>query len=789
MAATELTSRQHTALLLLILGVIEFTFRAPILLGTTALYQRDLMLLYFPLVQSALREISNGALPLRDPTSAFGQPLLADPSCQILYPPTWLHLFLPPSLAYGWFVSIHSLFGAMGVALLARRLSRGSFPAALMGGCAWLACGPLQSLSSLWHHLAGASWIPWVWLALERVLSRSEGGAGLWLGAAMGAQMIAGSADMCAMTLLLAGLRVMAAGEWRLWKVWIPSGVLALTLSAGVWLPAAELVANSGRSSLTETVRTYWSMNPVSIFEFFLPVPISALPLLPEWRQAFFEGREPFLGSMFLGVSILPLGLAAIADASMSRSVRASGFLGTAGAVLAAIGKHGPFYSWLVSALPVLKILRFPAKAMIPAAVLMCAFAGVGVASVQRSRRSRRVAIAAAVVLGVVLLGFKGPLMGPFISTFLDRAQTEGMAQVHANLPGDLLMSAGLLALLVGYSFVKSPTWSSALLAILLLGHLRQSQSLHDSLNPTVPTGTLSYRPKHLELMRPPKGGRLYVYDYWLFEGRAKKYLGDQSFGQWDELKSLSPHSASLVATRTYMNPLVGAFWNVDYAWDSNLRLLFDPRLAELTTAVRKVEGTPGFLKLLQISGVLRVVTMHDAGMSDLQLLALKEFHPKPLRIFSVPDPLPRAFMVSGRVRGTGGDVRDLLDPGFDPRLSVLVDGEPRRPPMAGFEGDARILDERSDHITVDTRSNGPGFLGLIEGAMPGWRAWIDGRPVPVERANALFIGAEVPKGAHRVEFRFLPATAVAGVLLSGLASLFLLHAALKVSPVPGQRG
>ena len=62
---------------------------------------------------------------------------------------------------------------------------------------------------------------------------------------------------------------------------------------------------------------------------------------------------------------------------------------------------------------------------------------------------------------------------------------------------------------------------------------------------------------------------------------------------------------------------------------------------------------------------------------------------------------------------------------------------------------------------------------------MPGWRAWVDGRPAMVERANALFIGAEVPAGTHRVEFRFLPTSVVIGVSLSALTCLFIVLSSL----------
>ena len=109
--------------------------------------------------------------------------------------------------------------------------------------------------------------------------------------------------------------------------------------------------------------------------------------------------------------------------------------------------------------------------------------------------------------------------------------------------------------------------------------------------------------------------------------------------------------------------------------------------------------------------------------------------------------------------------------------MSVLVDEGQERPPAPGFVGDALILEEHADRLRVRARSNGAAFLTVLEGAMPGWRAWIDGRSVPVERANALFIGVEVPGGEHVVEFRLLPWTAIAGVLLTVLSTIFLIYA------------
>ncbi len=772
--------RAATLALFMALALYEFFLRAPVLLGALALYQRDLFLLYFPLVQSALRALSEGALPLRDPTSAFGQPLLADPSCQILYPPVALHLLFPPHQAYAWFVSIHSVFGAMGVAQLARRFSGGSWLAGLVGGLAWLSSGPLLSLATLWHHMSGAAWIPWVLLCVVRVVEGDRRRGALVLGAVFGMQILAGSADMCAMTVLLALLFVPPPDYVRAWKAWAASVLIALTFSAGVWLPAAELVSNSARSGLSAAVRTYWSLHPFELLEFFLPVPFTALPLLPEWRTAIFEGREPFLGSMFLGTALFPLCLAALADESIVRKTRLTCFLGATVGFLIALGKNAVAYSWAVALIPPLKILRFPSKAMIPVSILICVLAGAGAASVWRSSRARRASIFGIGVLATTAVALLGPLSGPFTRLMLDTGQFSAMAEFWRRLPVQLLVSVGLLGVLALY--VRSPSGrigrASGVLA--LAGTLWVSFIFHVAFNATVPSSILSYKPEQLDLFKPGEG-RLYVYDYALFEGRSTKYLGQTGDGGGlDGLDGLPPDSAALIASNAYLAPLTGAFWRVDYAWDGDLRLLFDRRLAGLTVGLRRVEGTPGFLKLLQISGVTRVAALHEKDMGGLGLLARKKIFYKPeLRVFEVPGTLPRAFMASGRTRSTGSDLRDLLGPGFDPATTVLVDDGASRQPAPEFQGHARVIERRADDLVVETSSNAPSFLTVLEGFMPGWRVYVDGRAAKLERANAIFIGAEVPAGSHRVEFRFLPTSAVIGVSLSALTALFLFFSLL----------
>ncbi|HYN04852.1 MAG TPA: hypothetical protein VE359_20545 [Vicinamibacteria bacterium] len=199
-------------------------FRESVLQGGV-FYKRDIHLIWHPQVEGFVRAVFSGALPLWDPSPAFGQPLLADPAMQILYPPTWLNLLVRPWTYYTLFAFGHVLLSGLAFHALARRWGLGA-GAALAGACAWVLSGPFLSLVDLWHHFASAAWIPAVFLAAERAVESRRARDALVLGFAIGLQVLAGSADVCAMT--LAALAVWVAlvhVDARRWREAVPLAV------------------------------------------------------------------------------------------------------------------------------------------------------------------------------------------------------------------------------------------------------------------------------------------------------------------------------------------------------------------------------------------------------------------------------------------------------------------------------------------------------------------------------------------------------------------------------------
>ncbi|MCB9637799.1 MAG: YfhO family protein [Myxococcales bacterium] len=66
-----------------------------------------------------------------------------------------------------------------------------------------------------------------------------------------------------------------------------------------------------------------------------------------------------------------------------------------------------------------------------------------------------------------------------------------------------------------------------------------------------------------------------------------------------------------------------------------------------------------------------------------------------------------------------------------------------------------------------------------------GWRATLDGKPVPIVRANFMMMGVRVPKGRHTLRVTYHPRSFKVGLTLSLLAVLFLFLAVFLDRRIP----
>jgi len=152
-------------------------------------------------------------------------------------------------------------------------------------------------------------------------------------------------------------------------------------------------------------------------------------------------------------------------------------------------------------------------------------------------------------------------------------------------------------------------------------------------------------------------------------------------------------------------------------------------------------------------------------------------------RVYRNPRELPRAFLVGGQAVEPDADAaRDrVTDPSFPVRTAAVVE-QPVAGlggPQTGRVGSARVIDYQDERVVVDTDADRRALLVLTDTWFPGWKATVDGKEVPIERVDYLIRGVPVPAGTHRVQFSYEPTSWRIGLILSLLALLAVVAAAL----------
>ena len=174
-------------------------------------------------------------------------------------------------------------------------------------------------------------------------------------------------------------------------------------------------------------------------------------------------------------------------------------------------------------------------------------------------------------------------------------------------------------------------------------------------------------------------------------------------------------------------------------------------------------------------------MALHTQGFEGLvREVELRDVLLEPIRVYRIPNPLPRAFVVSGvrTARGHGEIVETLLQ--FDPWREVLLTEAPEpRSASASFTGRCRIVELRPDRMRLDVDLNEPGAVVTIDAYDPGWHASIDGQPARVLRANIAFRAVPTPAGRHTVDLVYRPVSVVAGLAISAFALVAVATATL----------
>jgi hypothetical protein len=724
------------------LALLVFAAFPQVLLGLQTFVVRDYGFYSYPTAFFQQECFRHGELPFWDPFSNCGTPFLAQWNTMPLYPPALIYLTLPLTWSLSFFCLLHLWFAGVGMFYLARRWTGNNFAAAF-AGVAFSFNGLTLNLLMWPSHIATLSWMPWVILAVESAWR--EGGRKIFLAAIVGAlQMLAGGPETIFLTWLLllvlwiqqlatgGGyassplISVTGASQPRIAMFWRFPCVVLLVIALTViqLLPFLDLAAHSERHGNYADFR--WSMPAWGWVNFLVPMAFGDVANM----GVFFQYGQLWTSSYYLGIGTLWLALLA---AWVSRRGRVR-LLGAAAAValIFALGDHTPIYPALHRLIPLLSLITYPVKFVLLAAFLMPLLAAFGLAATREQPGfGQRIvflgAILLALISGILFWAWRFPMTGDDVhATLLNSLSRAGF----------LLMTGTLLFLLArpGGVALRRVT-PLLLLAIAWLDVLTHEPTQ----NPTTPPNIYELNLARTKLAMNPQPEL----------GGSRAMLAPMAIHQFVHSAIASPQN----------NFLIG---RLAYGADCNL-----------LDAVPKVDG---FLSLMPRECDEFQSLLYDATNADFP--RLDDF--MGISQMTAPDQiyhwqsrsnfLPLVTAGQKPVFLNDADtLRALVQPGFDGSKIVFLPPEAKSLVTVTNPTAVRVLDSHFGFQSVDAdiEADGTSVVVMSQTYYHNWRAYVDGQPAPLLRANHAFQAVQVPAGPHHVRQIYKDSAFRAGAAVS----------------------
>lgn len=748
-----------------VLAALIFAAFPQVVIGLQTFVVRDFGFFAYPLAHFQRECFWRGELPLWNPYNNCGIPFLAQWNTMPLYPPALIYLLFPLSWSLSFFSLLHLFWAGLGMYFLAYRWT-GNRLATSVAGLIFAFNGFSINLLMWPSHIATLSWMPWVILAVERAWR--EGGRKIVPAAICGAlQMLAGGPETILFTWLL--LTVMWAGDFvrglrsgsaselcaprtMIWRFPLVV-VLVAALAAAQLFPFLDLAAHSQREQGYADTR--WSMPASGWANFLVPMVFGQV-----WSMGvFFQHQQAWTSSYYLGVGALLLALFAIVAVRRPRALMLAG----AGvvAVALAMGDQSIVYRWLHRLVPQLSMMTYPVKFLIVTTFAVPLLAGFAVARLQYpGPRGVRLFQKQLLVLGGILLGLIVVILvwawrSPFPNDNFSNTLWNGVTRA--------------VFLIAAVALIWTVQW-------LARGRATTSTQLQSSERTTMTEQIARFGPFVPMLLllalwldvwthEPPQNPTVSPSIYTPGVIRIKSDMHPQpALGQSRAMLTSSAESKfrSFIVSNPTDNFLVK---RLGYFADCNV--LDD---------VPKVDG---FFSLYprecgELGSVLYGSTNDNFPnladfMSVSQITAPGEFfkwHPRDTFLPLVSAGQRPVYFNEDKllfaVFATNFDSRSVVCLPNDARTFVTVTNETR----------ARILSTHFEdqRVDVDVDAAEPSLVVLSQTFYHPWRAYVDGKPMRLLRANYAFQALQVPGGRHRVHLAYRDRAFYAGAMTSGIA-------------------
>ncbi|HTV41166.1 MAG TPA: YfhO family protein [Candidatus Sulfotelmatobacter sp.] len=721
------------ALLLALLVVASFP---QVISGAQTFIARDYGFFAYPLAYFQKQCFWHGQIPLWDPYNNCGIPFLAQWNTMPLYPPSLIYLLLPLTWSLSFFCLLHLWFGGVGMYFLARRWTANDFAAAF-AGTAFSFSGMTLNLLMWPSHTATWSWMPWVVLAVETAWR--EGGRRMAIAAIAGAfQMLAGGPEIIFFTwlvLLALWIEQIATNEFPRRAFWRFPVIVALVamMAAAQLLPFLDLTAHSQRQAGYADLR--WSMPGHGWANFLVPMAFGGV----RGEGIFFQNGQAWTSSYYLGIATLWLALLAIWKCRNRRVwlLTAVAMVG----VICALGENTPIFPAVRKLVPQLSFITYPVKYLLLVTFVAPLLAAFSLARLREQKREIG-------IVGAVLL-----ILMAAIIIWVSRSSFPNVNAHAALLNGFSRLAFLVLTGIVFLCLARDTDGRILKLAPLALICVAWLDVLsHEPVqNPTVQPGVYKPNLAREQLAMNPQPEL----------GGPRAMVSPKAFLQFIQLALSSPE-------KNYLAKRLG------YCADCNL-----------------LDGAPkvdGFFSLAphendslisMIYGATNDFPRLDDFMGVSQITAPDEiYHWLPRTTF-----LP--LVTAGQKPTVMSDWNALTlmkDPKFDGSKMVFL-GQEDTPFVTITNGAlAQVLSSKFglQNVKIEVDAPVPSVVVVAQTYYHDWHSSVDGRDVPLLRANYAFQAVQVPQGRHEVVLRYIDQAFEVGVAISIIAWIVCLWAGLR---------
>jgi hypothetical protein len=715
--------------------------------------------------------------PLWYPDILGGVPVFGSPIGIPLAPLTWLIYAIPPQVVLAIKFIVFFFIAGLGMYLYLKEIGLSKYAAAL-GAFTYQFIGNLAATPYAGHagRAASVAILPLLMFLVNRALKTKKLSYFIGFSLAAALAFYEGQFQINYYGLLfilayfiyylIARRKEFTAPErFKIIAYSLVAVVFIGLLMAVVWLPVLGGLKQAARGTERGFAwSSSWALPPAELIDLFIP---SFSGILGRYW-----GSNPLkFHTEYFGLLIIIFAFVALSRFWKKSYVRFYA-IAIIIVILTALGSATPFFRILYSIIPGFTFFRAPALSFYIASFGFIVLAAIGFENtivkkeldLKKFLTTSGVFLAVLIIIIIIAAASGRSLAGPKVGIY-----EENSGQFTRGIFLGLLLTGVILGLIYLGLKNKIPILAGAAIAI-ILSLISQISVMANFLTKSPGPEKVYAADEIIQFLKQNTiTGRIFPLTY-------ETHAAQDNYLWYHGLLSAGGTSPS--PTKRYQD-YIGAGTSVMF---TPVSLVQYPILADLLN-IRYVIGL-SLPEDLSPRGLSRYdVNTQRAIMNWKGLLEpyRSVYRGRELSVYENDRAFPKAYIVADYRIAAADEVLDILkSPPFDPRAAVILEDDPDlpHPPAKLPMTEAQIVSYEANRVVCQVDNPASGFLVLADNWHPDWRAFVDGKPGKLYRADYIFRAVYVPVGKHEIVFAYISKgfnTGKVVTLLSLIAALALI--------------